>query len=294
MASEPSLTATNDLAVDLSNSQWYADWQHTHHAALFDARHALSRVNLARNYEVFNDLRLLSQQLDRARSTTLLEVGCATGEFYRYLRFRQPQVHYTGVDISRGAIDRAKAKYPKANVMAVDPNVALAGALLSSGLDARHDILCSKDVIHHQIDPLGLLSQFLRLASDGVVIRTRTRDVGATVLDPELSCQYHYDGWMPYIVLNLHELLDHIRKQVPTSDITVHRHHMVLGGREGRFLPKDCYLPATGTAETAVSVSFSTANPGRMVIEDRVEAEPVYTTGYRAKSILRRMFGKRS
>lgn len=55
--------------------------------------------------------------------------------------------------------------------------------------------------------------------------------MGKTVLDPEQSCQYHYGGWMPYIVLNLDELIEHIKGEWPRSEILVCRNHMVLGGR---------------------------------------------------------------
>lgn len=63
-------------------------------------------------------------------------------------------------------------------------------------------------------------------------MRCRTREVGPTENDPELSCQYHYGGWMPYIVTNLDELLQHVRGLAPQSEIVVYRNHMILGGKQ--------------------------------------------------------------
>jgi SAM-dependent methyltransferase len=252
---------------------WYADWQHPRHAAAFDRRSTLTRARLIRHYEAFNDVRLLNERLDRLRPLSLVEIGCATAEFYRYLRERHPQVRYFGVDVSQAAIARATAKYPEAKVVACRPDEALPEVFQRTlGLGGTPEIVYAKDVVHHQTDPLGFVSRLLRAASEAVIVRTRTRDVGATVTDPEQSCQYHYDGWMPYIVSNLQELIDAIRQQVPTSEVIVRRHHMVLGGRENRLLPKDCYLPSTGTAETAIAILLKTPRPGHVTVEDRRES----------------------
>lgn len=280
---------TTDTATPAAHAKWYADWQHQEHARHFDGRSALSDDDLVRNFESFNDVRLLGERLDRARPVTLLEVGCATGEFYRYLRIVHPQVRYYGVDISHAALARAKEKYPEARLLAIEPGAPLATAVERFGLTARPEFVWCKDVIHHQTDPFGLLAELVGAASEGVILRTRTRDVGATVRDPEVSCQYHYDGWMPYLVLNLQEVLDAITRQAPQAEVVVYRHHMVLGGRENRFLPKACYLPETGTAETAIGVFFATAHPGRVTVTDRTDMDVAYPLSWRVQRYLRQL-----
>ncbi|MBI3321178.1 MAG: class I SAM-dependent methyltransferase [Candidatus Omnitrophica bacterium] len=250
--------------------QWYDDWQHPVHAQAFDSRSSLSRTRLIQHYESFNDVRMLNGRLDPSRTMALVEVGCATAEFFRYLSMRHPQVRYYGLDVSETAIARAKAKYPKARVFTCHPHDELATLCTTTlGLAAAPEIVYAKDVMHHQTDPLGFVSRLLRAASEAVILRTRTRDVGATVTDPEQSCQYHYDGWMPYIIVNLYELVEYLQQQAPASEVLVYRHHMVLGGRENRFLPKACYLPATGTAETAIGIFRRTAHPGRVQVVDQ-------------------------
>lgn len=276
-------------AAGAAESKWYEDWQHQEHARHFDGRSMLSDREVVRNYESFNDVRLLNERLDRSRAVTLLEVGCATGEFFRYLRIAHPQVRYYGVDLSHAAIARAKEKYPEARIFPVEPKAGLVEVIERIGLSAKPELVYAKDVLHHQTDPFGLLSELLGAASEGVILRTRTRDAGATVMDPERSCQYHYDGWMPYLVLNFKELVAYIQREAPQAECLVYRHHMILGGRENRFLPKECYLPETGTAETAIGIFRKTDQPGRVSIHDRTDCALAYPLRERLWKYARRL-----
>lgn len=254
-------------------SQWHQDWQDPGHAALFDGRRALSDRALVGHYESFNDVRLLGEILSRNKRVRLLEVGCATGEFYRYLRFEYARVRYCGVDVSHGALERARKKYPQGLFLLQKPGGSLPNTLRSAGWPEKVEVVYSKDVVHHQTDPFGFLSQLLGAASGAVVLRLWTRDSGRSVLDPNLSCQYHYNGWVPYLVLNLQETLDHVRGQAPGCQMIVQRHRMTLGGKENRYLPKECYLPETGTAETALAVLLQTDAPGQVRIEDKQDMQ---------------------
>ena len=79
----------------------------------------------------------------------------------------------------------------------------------------------------------------------------------------------------------------HILKTVPTSEIVIYRHHMVLGGQYNRFVPKELYYPDTGTAESAVGILKRTAQPGTVVIRDRVDQNPSFTWDYLLKHAVR-------
>ena len=107
-------------------AQWYADWQSQGHVEQFDFRIGLSDRNLVRDYESYNDVRLLNEGLNNNRDIGLFEVGCATGEFYRYLALKHPRVNYYGVDVSKPAIERAQRKYPTGRFFVVDPGADLA------------------------------------------------------------------------------------------------------------------------------------------------------------------------
>jgi SAM-dependent methyltransferase len=263
-------------------SDWYADWQSPDHVALFDFRSGLSNENLRRNYEAYNDLTLLKAAIPENRELMLVELGCATGEMARYLKLVFPQVRYAGVDISEPALARARQKYPDAKFIQTQPGLPVADLLAQSDL-ARPELVFSKDVMHHQERPLSFLTEILQCATDTVVFRCRTRDQGATVWDPDQSCQYHYDGWMPYIIINIDELVAAIRKDAPEAEIRIIRNHSVLGGQLNRFVPKDCYLPETGTAESAVGVFLKSTRPGQVTIENRKDMNPKYTLGHLAR-----------
>ncbi|MBI2361183.1 MAG: class I SAM-dependent methyltransferase [Deltaproteobacteria bacterium] len=233
----------------------------------------------------------MAQRLDRSRSVKLLEVGCATGEFYRYLCLRYPKVIYCGIDISEPAITRARDKYPKGKVFVGRPEVSIPDTLRDLQLQETYEVAYASDVVLHQIRPFEFISELLSVAAEMVIFKCRTRDVGQTETDPEQSCQYqaHYGTWVPYMVINLDELIAHIRSGAAESEIVVHRNHMILGGQNNRYLPKDCYLKETGTAVAAVGVFLDTDHPGRVSVENRQDGRWSFTLGYRVRHLIYRM-----
>ena len=257
-------------------TKWWADWQNLAHAREFDFRASLPNSILVRDLESFNDVRLLHEVLIGGRQKVFCEVGCATGDFYRYLLLRHPEAKYNGVDVSKPAIERARSKYPNGKFCRVDPNWEK--EIMIDICGARPEIVFSKDVVHHQVKPFEFLFRLLGLPSEMLIFRTRTRDHGATEADPDKSCQYHYGGWMPYIVMNLTELIEQIQELAPASETIAYRNHMILGGKHNRYLPRDCYLEQTGTAETAIGVFLITKNPGKVTIRDRRDSNPRYSS----------------
>src|SRR5438477_10524052 len=93
-------------------AKWWSDWQSADHAVKFDFRASVPDRILVRDFESFNDVGLLNNVLETGDDKAFLEIGCATGDFFRYMRIRHPKVPYNGVDVSRPAIERAKSKYP--------------------------------------------------------------------------------------------------------------------------------------------------------------------------------------
>jgi len=268
---------------------WYAPWQSSEHVTNFDYRVALDDRNLVRLYETLNDVRLFRKRFSPAQRLTLLEVGCATGDFYRYLRLVYHDVSYYGIDIAAAAIARAKEKYPTGRFIITVPGAALAPFFTAVAGRPTADIVFAADVIHHQTQPLSLLLELIRLASQAVILRCRTRDVGPTEWDPHRSRQRHYGMWVPYIVMNLHELIAHLQQVAVGSEILIYQNYAMLGGRHGRELPAACSLQQTGTAETAVGVFFNTAHPGRVTIRNRVDNRPHTTWDYKLKSLQRKL-----
>ena len=248
-------------------SESHQAWGQPQHAMHFDALSGVPGFVLRRAYERFNEVRLLNTVLDtRSNPVRLLEVGCATGEFYRYLSLRHPQVSYVGCDISRPALERARQKYH------------VEGRFIETDTDlkaVRHvspDIIFCRDVAHHQPDPLAFIRKLYEMTKSLLVMRVRTRDAGATVGDPALSCQLNYGAWAPYIVVNSQELLRTIQGFSPQPRrIQLVKHYMVLGGQHARFLPKECYYPETGTAEAALLIEKGEGTAACVVQEEAAQ-----------------------
>lgn len=225
-------------------------WAQQEHAVHFDALSRLPGFILRQAYERFNEVRLLNQALDDHEGPcSLLEVGCATGEFYRYLRLRHPHVTYVGCDISRPALECARQKYP------ADGRFIETDTDLKSVSHIKPDVLFCRDVAHHQSDPAAFIRKLYDMSQNLLVMRVRTRDVGETVRDPAVSCQLNYGMWAPYIVVNSTELLKVIEGFQPRPKlIRLVKHYMILGGQHARYLPKECYFKETGTAESALLI----------------------------------------
>lgn len=247
-------------------SNLYGAWQEPAHADAFDFRARLSDAELRQAYEGFNEFRLFLRHRDELRGRDFVEVGCATGELYRYLRRFHPEFRYTGFDVSEPAVGRARQKFPAGRFERTEPDL---GAVKAAGIEPS--VVWCRDVLQHQEDPLGALAKLLALPSEAVILRLRTRDRGATVLDPERSCQWHYGTWVPYIIVNTDELIRAITRAGDVRRVEVLKRLETLGGQLGRFVPKDCYDPATGTAETAVYIARGAPDAGgpEVVVEQR-------------------------
>jgi len=218
---------------------------------------------------------------------SVMDVGCATGRFYRFFKEVFSGVHYRGFDISQSAIDHAKNLYPETEFSVFNGDPSAVGS-------TQPDLLFCRDVVHHQTDPKGFLAKLYATPSKYLLLRVRTREIGETVFDIDQSCQLAYNSWVPYIVFNTKELTDLLSSYSPRpAKINIARHPNVLGGQLHRYLPKELYYPETATAETSILIEKGsdglTAKP-QITSETRVETRvqelrPLYRL---AKKLLRR------
>ena len=249
--------------MTVRDPQFYASWKEDAHAVHFDGLRFIPTPLLVRRWEGFNEVRLLAALLRREPRATVLEIGCATGEMYRYVARRHPQATYIGADISEPAIARAREKFrERGRFILTDPSLAALDGLAP-------DVVFCRDVLQHQTEPWPFLERLYRLANRALIMRIRTRDRGETEYNPDRSCQYHAGSWVPFILLNVDELIETLSTSFrPTpAQITLVKDPIVLGGHHGRFVPKDCYEPATGTAETAMLVVKGTGGAGRPAVD---------------------------
>ncbi len=55
-------------------------------------------------------------------NSTVLDYGCGTGDFYRFLKRRDISVRYTGVDINENFIELGRKKYPECTFRVLSGN----------------------------------------------------------------------------------------------------------------------------------------------------------------------------
>ncbi|MBN1636150.1 MAG: class I SAM-dependent methyltransferase [Deltaproteobacteria bacterium] len=237
---------TNDINVVSEKNAWGDKT----HAKVFDYLHPMPGFIVKKHYESFNEGRLLRMFENDIHGNIFFEIGCATGELSRYISGFQTRFKYYGFDISDPAIARAKQKYPMGNFHKVTDGFE--EIIQTFG---HPDVVWCRDVVMHQELPYVFLDNLINLSNEVVILRLRTRDVGETITDPELSCQLHWDKfWVPYIVLNTDEMIQEIEAHQDVKKIVISRHYEVLGGHNFRFLPKELFFSYSGTAETAVYI----------------------------------------
>ena len=61
-----------------------------------------------RRYQMLSDIAPEKE----LHNSTVLDYGCGTGDFYKFLKRRGISVHYTGVDINENFINLARTKFP--------------------------------------------------------------------------------------------------------------------------------------------------------------------------------------
>ena len=161
--------------------------------------------------------------------------------------------------------------------------------------DVNPDYIFERDVVVHQTDPFAFLKQICLSAKKGVFFRLRTRDKGSTVLDVEKSCQMYHGLWAPYIMLNCDEVVSFLADLNICSKIVILKNYAILGGHHGRYLPKDCYLDETGTAESGVYIEIDQGSKRpEIIIEKKDENERIPFLYKFLKRVIQHSFGPKS
>ena len=106
-----------------------------------------------------------------ARGIDVLDVGCGRGRILNRLAVLYPASRFVGMDLSREAIDWARAEAAAAG----SSNVTFVGADLSdfqeSSEPSRFDVVTTFDAVHDQAQPLNVLKGIRRtLRPDGVYL----------------------------------------------------------------------------------------------------------------------------
>jgi SAM-dependent methyltransferase len=232
----------------------YKGWDTSSHLETFDLWNKKGNLEFNFFYGNFAEQRYLLETVARLIDCSILDVGCATATTYRYLRNKlgKKSYRYKGVDLSKPVLDKAIRLYPEVDV------VQKANENLYDYFGQQFDVVFSRDTILHQTEPYKFIQELMDISKNALILRLRTRDNGKTELDIDKSCQRHYDKfWMPYVVLNIDELISFVSQNARLERITINKEYQILGGTNQRYLPKELYSSATGGAETSLLLEFS-------------------------------------
>ena len=249
----------------------YIGWDTDSHLKEFDFWNKKCDIDFNYVYGCFSEQQYLLESAKITDNPAIVDIGSATGTTYRFLRNKigASNFSYKGIDLSMSAIEKARSLYPEVNFLKSN------GESPHEILRSKSDIVFSRDTVLHQENPYEFLDQLLEITERFLIIRLRTRDYGETEFDFSKSCQMHYDSfWMPYIVLNIEELISHIKKNNNVVKIKINRSYEVLGGQNGRFLPKDLYFKKNGTAETSMMIELDSSKQGskvELIYDDKIQ-----------------------
>ena len=254
----------------MSLKEFYVGWQSKSHLTVFDFWNKLGPKEFTFRWGCFQEQVYLSDSL--SKGSTLLEVGCASGTTVRFLKETNliDNVLYKGVDLGEEVVKKAKKIHKGFDFQLVDTS-------FTRECKERFDIVFSRDTLMHQTNPLQFLEELSGLTKKVLIMRIRTRDSDIGDYNPDTSCQVHYDKfWMPYIVMPVKDLIECLCKNPRVKEIHINKNYQVLGGNNGRFLPKELYLSEAGGSETAIKVIYSdnkTSQPPHIIFTQLIEGQ---------------------
>ena len=241
------------MTKDKHSSQETLPWTSEKHMSLFKRYNNLNKFDFLFREKKLKEHQYLFNKIKLTNCPSILDYGCSTGYLKRLLNLtiKKNSYRYKGVDISEPSISIAKKLYGDSNFQHIEPNSDLLE-------ENKFDIIYSRDVILHQKEPYKLLELLLKASKKALILRTPTRDKGKTVLDVNNSFQLLYEPeTVPFIILNIDELVKFISKNERVLSITINKIYKVWGGERRRYLEKDLYYRKTGGSRTTLFIELS-------------------------------------
>lgn len=142
---------------------------------------------------------------------TVLDVGCASGGFFNIMRTFEPNIEYTGIDLSEKALELARERYPEAKFV------------LTEGFDLpfednSFDVVHCTSVFNNEPNYQGMLKEMYRVSNRFVVIDIRLlKDLG-TVRESVYNIQFdgaQVEAKVPYVVNDADEVANFILQLEP-------------------------------------------------------------------------------
>ena len=101
-------------------------------------------------------------KISNLEARKLLEIGCSSGYYSQILRFAELNINYSGCDISKHFIDRAKKSYPEHSFDVQDTTRL-------TYEDSSFDIVVSGCCLQHILDYEEAISETVRVSSEYVI-----------------------------------------------------------------------------------------------------------------------------
>lgn len=171
-------------------------------------KHRNKKEDVYRSEEYF-----LSKILEPGVS--ILDVGCAMEGFYNILKSYQPNISYTGVDISEEMIAEAKKLHP-------DLYFEVSGGDNLSFQDESFDVVMCLGTLHMVLNWREIIRECWRVAKRHLLFDLRLEERETTIEDITKSyMKIAFDGkWngrskVPYVILNVEDAFSTITRLHP-------------------------------------------------------------------------------
>lgn len=121
--------------------------------------------------------------------SSLLDVGCGTGEMLRLISETYPKIKLTGVDISPNMLDKAKSKI--GNIA----NLIISDSEKLPFDDNSFELVMCNDSFHHYPSPLNVLSEFNRVLKPKGILLISDYCIGFPIRQlMNIFIRYSHDG----------------------------------------------------------------------------------------------------
>jgi SAM-dependent methyltransferase len=143
-------------------------------------------------------------------NSKVLDYGCGTGDFYRFLKRRGVSVRYTGVDINENFISIAKKKYPECTFRIMD--------IGEESLSEFYDYIFICGVFNLRVpgvkdDLKDALVNLFKCCNKGLALNALSshaplRDPELNYTSPEEMVKFSLENLSPYLALR-HDRIQH-------------------------------------------------------------------------------------
>ena len=134
------------------------DYQHPFvEQSINESRNKISNKNFSTFIKAIEKLKISNLE-----ERKLLEIGCSSGYYSQILRFAQLNINYSGCDISKHFIDRAREIYP-AHTFDIEDTTRLTYE------DNSYDVVVSGCCLQHILDYEVAISETARVSSEYVI-----------------------------------------------------------------------------------------------------------------------------